>query len=117
MTRGPRSLPFWRRTAKAIRSPQRGTAEGSVRTYPIRRLDYEDQSMDVLTQRQAYAATFHFLEEFWKRTRSDDVGGLLGAMSLLQDGSPADPAMAQDWRAAVEYALKGGEAGSLELKR
>jgi hypothetical protein len=71
--------------------------------------------MNVMTDKQAYAAMFHFLEEFWKRTNSDDVGALLGAMSILQDGSMADPAIVNDWRRSVEYALKGGEPGKLEL--
>jgi hypothetical protein len=72
--------------------------------------------MSMMTNQQAYAAMYHFLHEFWKRTKSDDVGGLLGAKSLLQDGSTADAAMAYNWQRAVEYALKGGEAELLRLK-
>ena len=34
-------------------------------------------------------------------------------MSLLEDGSPADPAIIADWQEAVEYALKGGEPAPL----
>ena len=72
--------------------------------------------MSVMTEKQAYAAMFHFLEEYWKRNKSDDIGSLLSSMSMLQNGSTADPAMADDWRQAVEYALKDGKPGSLELK-
>ena len=54
--------------------------------------------MIVLTQKQGYAAMFQFLEDYWMRTKSDEMGGLLGAMSLLANGSPADAAMAHDWR-------------------
>jgi len=73
--------------------------------------------MSVMTDKQAYAAMFHFLEEHWKRTKSDDVGGLLGAMSMLQDGpTTADPAIAHDWRRAVGYALNGGQPGTLQFK-
>jgi hypothetical protein len=50
------------------------------------------------------------------RTKSDELGGLLGGMSILEDGSTADPAIVNDWREAVEYALKGGKPDSLELK-
>ena len=71
--------------------------------------------MIVLTQKQGYAAMFQFLEDYWMRTKSDEMGGLLGAMSLLANGSPADAAMAHDWRRAVEYALNGVEVGILEL--
>ena len=72
--------------------------------------------MSVMTDKQAYAAMFHFLQEFWEHTRSDDVGGLLGAMSLLQDGTTADAAIAADWQRAVEYALNGGGPGLMELR-
>ena len=71
--------------------------------------------MTVMSDKQAYAATFHFLERLYLRTKSDDLGGLLGGMSMLQDGSPADPAVSNDWREAVEYALKGGEPSPLKL--
>lgn len=72
--------------------------------------------MNTMTDRQAYAAMFHFLEEVYLRTKSDELGGLLGAMSILEDGSPADPAIVNDWGKAVAYALRGGQPGSLELK-
>ena len=72
--------------------------------------------MTVMTDQQAYAAMFHFLEQLYVRTKSDYLGGLLGGMSLLRDGSTTDPAIEIDWKEAVEYALKGGKAGTLELK-
>lgn len=68
-----------------------------------------------MTEQQAYAAMFHFLERFYDVTKSDDVGGLLGSMSLLEDGLTADPAIIDEWRESVEYALNGGRAGSLNL--
>ncbi|MBS1910949.1 MAG: hypothetical protein JST22_03090 [Bacteroidetes bacterium] len=76
----------------------------------------EESYMSELTSEQAYAAMVHFLEEFWKRTQSDGVGMLLSDLSLLLDGTPGDPAVVSDWQEAVEYALKGGKAGSLELR-
>lgn len=72
--------------------------------------------MQVMTSKEAYAAMFHFLEQLHLRTRSDELGSLLGAMSILDDGSPADPAMTADWQKAVEYAVKGGDPAPLELK-
>jgi len=54
-----------------------------------------------MTDAQACAAMFHFLEDFYFRTKSDDVGSLLGSMPLLPDGGTADPAVAKDWRKAV----------------
>lgn len=72
--------------------------------------------MTVMSDKQAYAAMFHFLQQLYLRTKSDDLGGLLGGMSMLQDGSPADPAIGSDWQEAVEYTLKGGEPNLLKLK-
>ena len=68
-----------------------------------------------MTESQAYAAMFRFLEQLYLRTKSDDLGGLLGGMAKLEDGSPADPAVVEDWRLAVEYALKGGKPTPLKL--
>jgi hypothetical protein len=72
--------------------------------------------MSVMTDKQAYAAMFRFLERLYMCTKSDELGGLLGAMSMLEDGSPADPAIVDDWRQAVEYALRSGKPVSLELE-
>jgi hypothetical protein len=35
---------------------------------------------------------------------------------MLQDGSPADPAIEKDWQDAVAYALKDGGPSPLKLK-
>lgn len=51
---------------------------------------------------EAYNAMFEFLANYYERTHSDDVGALLGSMSLLGDGKPADPAVWQDWLASIE---------------
>ena len=63
--------------------------------------------MTTLTEQQAYLAMFRFLETIYETTQSDDIGGLLGSMSLLADGGPADSALRSDWAAAVKAALDG----------
>jgi hypothetical protein len=70
--------------------------------------------MKMMTEKQAYAAMYHFLNQHYLGTQSDDIGALLGAMSLL-DGEPADSAIAGDWEDAVKFALSGGKAGNLVL--
>lgn len=60
-----------------------------------------------LSTHEAYAAMFAYLEQIYGRTRSDDLGVLLGGMSLLSDGETADPAAWQDWIKAVERATTG----------
>jgi hypothetical protein len=70
-----------------------------------------------MTADEAYAATFFFLEDLYQRTHSDEIGCLLGSMSLLPDGTPADQAIIGDWQRAVKRAMKEGKAGSLDLGR
>lgn len=61
----------------------------------------------LLTPRQAYLAMFEFLRQYHLRglSESAEIGGLLGGLSLLADGQPADPAYASDWAAAVGAVL------------
>lgn len=46
-----------------------------------------------------------FLEAFYERTQSDDVGGLLSDLILLEDGTTADPAAWKDWMDCVRQVL------------
>lgn len=64
-----------------------------------------------LTSRQAYLAMFEFLRQHYDRGPSDEIGGLLGSLSLLPDGQPADQAYANDWREAVTAVLSAESAG------
>ena len=64
-----------------------------------------------MDSKTAYLAMYDFLDHYYQQTGADDVGGLLGSMSLLIDGSPADPAIAQEWQASVAKA----EAGEVDV--
>lgn len=55
-----------------------------------------------LTEKEAYLAMFYYLDAYYDRTKSDEIGSLLGDMTLLEDGSPADPAIWIDWKIAIE---------------
>ena len=55
-----------------------------------------------LASRETYEAMIAFLERHYELTKSEDVGGLLGSMRLLDDGVSADPAMGSDWQQAIE---------------
>lgn len=70
-----------------------------------------------LTEQQAYLAMFFFLEQHWRRCSSDDIGALLGSLSLLPNGTPADPAFAGDWDAAVNSALSGKVDARMSLEK
>ncbi len=71
--------------------------------------------MPQLTEQQAYLAMFAFLVAEYELAKSDEIGGLLGSMSLLSDGTPADPAVLQQWRDAVSLALGGQVNAALNL--
>lgn len=60
-----------------------------------------------LTKEQAYLAMWAFLDkQYWLGWR--DLGGLLGSMSTLADGTtPLDLAFIDDWQEALEAALSG----------
>ncbi|MBW4637936.1 MAG: hypothetical protein KME05_06820 [Gloeocapsa sp. UFS-A4-WI-NPMV-4B04] len=62
-----------------------------------------------LTRKQAFEAMVLFLEEFYNRTQSDDVGALLGQLILFEDSSTADPAAWYDWVECVEKVLNNSD--------
>ena len=61
--------------------------------------------MAQLNEKQAYQAMILYLQEIYRRTASEDIGALLGEMSLLPDGSAADPAAWLDWLQQVHHVL------------
>ena len=69
-----------------------------------------------LTPQQAYTAMYAFLVELYERFGFDQLGGILGGMSFLEDGGTADPAIWNDWLRAVEKAKQGQVDARLRLK-
>jgi hypothetical protein len=65
----------------------------------------DEEQCQKLSQRQAYLCMFEFLRQHYERGPTDEIGGLLGSLSLLQDGSSADPAQWEDWKHAVQAVL------------
>ncbi len=57
-----------------------------------------------MTEYEAFMAMQYFLEQFYERTGSDDVGALLGDMLFLESGETMDPAAWEDWIIAVKKA-------------
>lgn len=56
--------------------------------------------------REAFDAMIYFLEEFYERTKSDDVGSLLGDIQFSNDNITMDPAAWNDWLACIKKAKK-----------
>ena len=73
-------------------------------------------STELIDEKTAYSAMYEFLVEYYERTKSDDVGALLGGMSLLADGNTADPAIWADWMNSVAKAKSSTNNLSLDLK-
>lgn len=71
---------------------------------------------DTLTSKQAYTAMHVFLQTVYKRGWKD-LGGLLGDMSLLEDGGPADPSIETFWKESVQAAQDPNVDIRLKLTR
>ncbi|WP_237228385.1 hypothetical protein [Rubinisphaera sp. JC750] len=69
-----------------------------------------------MTEQNAYLAMYAFLDALYQSTEDDFLGGLLGSMSLPADGSPADPAIAGEWREAIAKVRDGRIAPFLRLR-
>ena len=75
-----------------------------------------------ITVRQAYLAMFEYLRRYNERSQSDEIGGLLGGLSLLADGGSADPAALRDFLDSIDAVRQEegrngyGDAG-LKLRR
>ncbi len=68
-----------------------------------------------LTKQQAYLAMYSFLDKQFS-LGCEKLGSILGSMSLLADGTPADPALASDWDEAVTAAASGQVDAQLSLQ-
>ncbi|MEM8849090.1 MAG: hypothetical protein AAGE03_03550 [Pseudomonadota bacterium] len=69
-----------------------------------------------LTMKEACRAMFAYLSKWYDTTGSDEIGALLGSMSLVEDDDrPADPAIWSDWLECVAAAKSGKVDASLQL--
>ncbi len=67
------------------------------------RTPHVSDSNDITVQ-VGYLAMYSFLEELYTKFEFDQLGGILGGLQLLADGTPADPGMWSDWMRAVDRA-------------
>jgi hypothetical protein len=72
-------------------------------------------SEKALSPRQAYLAMFAFIEQMQRNLGSEDFAMLLSDLSLLPDGSSADPACWPEWEEAIERALREPTLADLVL--
>ena len=69
---------------------------------------------EYLTHEEAYKAMFVFLESYYDRSKSDDIGRLLDSLSLVE-GKPIDQVLWDDWYKAIETSLKAHDIAKFEL--
>ena len=68
-----------------------------------------------ISTREAFDAMRLFLEEFYNRTDSDDVGSLLGGIQFCDDNTTMDPAAWDDWLNCIMHeTCVGGNLSYLE---
>ena len=71
---------------------------------------------DHLTPKEAYLAMYDFLVEYYNLTKYDGIGSLLGGLSLLEDGGPADRALQIAWEESIQRAKDGKVNARLTLE-
>ena len=69
-----------------------------------------------MTKKEAYVAMYAYLVRVYERTQSDDLGGLLGDMSMTSDQETADPAVWFEWYECVDKAKRGEIETQLSLQ-
>jgi hypothetical protein len=58
-----------------------------------------------LSQLQAFKVMQCFLEKYFERTSSEDIGSLLGDIQLLQNNTTMDPAAWSDWLECIDKSM------------
>lgn len=66
----------------------------------------KSKTIERLSVEQAFEAMFLFLKDYFERTRSDDIGSLLGDLQIMEDGEPMDPAVWNEWLDCVQKAIE-----------
>ena len=57
------------------------------------------------TSAEEHAAMFKFLDGYADKRYPNDVGGLLGQLSVMREGTPFDREYERQWRKAVSLAV------------
>lgn len=58
-----------------------------------------------LSSKEALEAMILFLNLYWERGKPEEIGDLLGSLTLLEDGVCADAALSHDWNECVKKVI------------
>ncbi len=62
--------------------------------------------MQKLNAEESFKAMYFFLDNYYQQKYFDYLGGVLGELSISQDGRTMDPAAGLDWLECLEEAVK-----------
>lgn len=63
----------------------------------------------LMTERQGFDAMVAFLKEYYRQTKYDQIGLLLGELKFAPDGRTADPASWSEWTYAVKRVISDNQ--------
>jgi len=66
------------------------------------KLEFNNKSKLNFTEEEVFEAMILFLEKYYEKTNSDDIGGLLSDLLHIDYGATADPAAWYDWQECLE---------------
>jgi len=91
-------------TDQAVWSDWNNAAKKALQKQDIEKPINETMERE-LTELQSFNAMVKFLEEYYKETGSDFMGGVLGCLSFMPDGRVVDVAFWEDWGIAIKKVL------------
>lgn len=59
---------------------------------------------NLITIQETYHCMILFLEKYYQRTQSDDIGSLLGDLQLTKEEESFDPAALEEWKKCLKKA-------------
>jgi len=69
---------------------------------------------DKVSVREAYLAMFEYLQRYYERGKSDEIGSMLGSLSLLRDGESVDPAAISDFLVSMDAVRRAEDEGGYD---
>jgi len=75
----------------------------------------EHTDLKVLTIDEAYDAMVDYLDKYYDRTNSADIGDCVSDLLLWADGKSFDAAVQEDWKESVDKILKQNSAQSKQV--
>lgn len=76
----------------------------------------EKKEEKILTFKESYEVMLHFLETWYKSSKSKDLTDILSPGKYFEDGNPMDPIVGNFWEEAIQAVQNGENDPFLKLK-